>query len=106
MKSNMLKGLLTAAVASSALLAGSSGAYAYKLAGFSGLASDAYWISLMCGGTKAAAAGGSSIDWYAVKTGNDAAGATANFEAIKVQNQMASSSRNRAPNRRPAMSKA
>jgi ribose transport system substrate-binding protein len=63
---------------------GASQAYAYHLAGTSGLASDAYWISLMCGGTKAAEAEGSTIDWYAVKNGSDAAEAIANYEALKV----------------------
>ena len=58
-------------------------AEAYQLAGTSGLASDAYWISLMCGGTKAAEAAGSKIDWYAVKNGSDAAEAAATFEALK-----------------------
>ena len=38
----------------------------------------------MCGGTKAAEAAGSKIDWYAVKNGSDAAEATANYEALKV----------------------
>jgi ribose transport system substrate-binding protein len=61
-------------------------AEAYQLAGTSGLASDAYWISLMCGGTKAAEAAGSKIDWYAVKNGSDAAEAAANFEALKIAN--------------------
>lgn len=57
---------------------------AYELAGFAGLASDAYWISLMCGGTKAAEAAGSTIEWYPVKSGNDAAEANAIYEAMKV----------------------
>lgn len=61
-----------------------SAAQAYQLAGTSGLASDAYWISLMCGGTKAAKTAGSKIDWYAVKNGSDAAEANANYEALKV----------------------
>jgi ribose transport system substrate-binding protein len=74
-----------ALVASTFLIGNLSSAKAdYKLAGFSGLASDAYWISLMCGGTKTAAKAGSTIDWYSVTKGNDANEALANFEALKV----------------------
>lgn len=73
--------LVLAALASTMLM---SNAHAYDLAGTAGLASDAYWISLMCGGTKQAKAMGHSIEWYAVKDGKDAAEANANFEALKV----------------------
>ena len=77
--------LVTALTISTGSLAlSTSGASAYHLAGTSGLASDPYWISLMCGGTKAAEAAGSTIDWYAVKNGSDAAEAIANYEALKV----------------------
>jgi ribose transport system substrate-binding protein len=83
-KAKRLQFLATALTLSTSLGLGASGAYAYQLAGTSGLASDAYWISLMCGGTKAAEAAGSKIDWYAVKNGSDAAEAMANYEALKV----------------------
>ena len=82
--SKTLNSLAAALTLSTFLAAGSSPAQAYNLAGTSGLASDAYWITLMCGGTQAAKAAGSKIDWYAVKNGSDAAEATANFEALKV----------------------
>jgi len=85
-----LPGLVAAVAVSAVMAVGGAGrvhaAGPHKLAGFAGLASDAYWISLMCGGTKAARAAGSTIEWYAVKASNDAAEANANFEAIKVSN--------------------
>jgi ribose transport system substrate-binding protein len=85
MKRNVLNRSFPVLLTLSAVLAvGSSEARAYTFAGSAGLASDAYWISLMCGGTKAAEAAGSKIDWYAVKNGSDAAEAVANYEAIKV----------------------
>jgi hypothetical protein len=65
-------------ISTGALALSTSGVSAHHLAGTSGLASDSYWISLMCGGTKAAEAAGSTIDWYAVKNGSDAAEAIAN----------------------------
>lgn len=37
----------------------------FKLAGSAGLGSDPFWITLMCGGTQAAAAAGSTITWHA-----------------------------------------
>jgi len=80
------RGLAAALTLFVTLATGTHCAQAYQLAGTSGLASDAYWISLMCGGTKAAEAGGSKIDWYAVKNGSDAAEATANYEALKIAN--------------------
>ena len=84
--SSSLNRMLIAGVATSLLTLGAnvSIAQAHQLAGTSGLASDAYWISLMCGGTKAAKAAGSKLDWYAVKNGSDAAEANANYEALKV----------------------
>jgi ribose transport system substrate-binding protein len=85
MKTTKIKRSVPVVLTLAALLAaGTSAAKAYNLAGSAGLASDAYWISLMCGGTKGAEAAGSKIDWYAVKNGADAAEAVANYEAIKV----------------------
>jgi ribose transport system substrate-binding protein len=83
-KTKPLQYFLAAFTLSPMLAMGATAAKAYQLAGTSGLASDAYWISLMCGGTKAAEAAGSKIDWYAVKNGSDAAEATANYEALKI----------------------
>jgi len=83
-KTRSLQHFATTLILSTTLAAGSTTAMAYQIAGTSGLASDAYWISLMCGGTKAAEAAGSKIDWYAVKNGSDAAEATANYEALKI----------------------
>lgn len=80
--------LLATIAVSTAMIAGTAvnTTQAYELAGFAGIASDAYWISLMCGGTKAAKAAGSNIEWYAVKVSNDAAEANAIYEAMKVAN--------------------
>lgn len=61
-------------------------ASAYTLVGTAGLASDAFWISLMCGGTKAAEAAGSRIDWYTVNNAADAAENMANYEALRIAN--------------------
>jgi ribose transport system substrate-binding protein len=44
---------------------------AYHLTGTAGLASDAFWISLQCGGTQQAAKEGSTIKWYASTSGTD-----------------------------------
>jgi ribose transport system substrate-binding protein len=46
-------------------------AKAYHLTGTAGLASDAFWISLQCGGTQQAAKQGSTIKWYASTSGTD-----------------------------------
>ena len=43
----------------------------YHLTGTAGLASDAFWISLQCGGTQQAAAEGATIKWYASTSGTD-----------------------------------
>jgi ribose transport system substrate-binding protein len=61
-------------------------AWSHNLVGAVGLASDPYWISLMCGGTKAAEAAGSRIDWYAVNNGSDAAENMASYEALRIAN--------------------
>lgn len=44
---------------------------AYHLTGTAGLASDAFWISLQCGGTQEAAKLGATIKWYASTSGTD-----------------------------------
>jgi len=55
-----------AATSATAPATGSTGAATgFKLAGTAGLASDPFWISLMCGGSQAAAAAGSTITWHA-----------------------------------------
>lgn len=48
-----------------------SGTKAYHLTGTAGLASDAFWISLQCGGTQEAAKLGATIKWYASTSGTD-----------------------------------
>jgi ribose transport system substrate-binding protein len=59
---------------SSAPAAGTSSAAqttTYHLTGTAGLASDAFWISLQCGGTQEAAKLGATIKWYASTSGTD-----------------------------------
>lgn len=48
----------------------------FKLAGNAGLTSDPFWISATCGGTKAAAANGSTITWKGFSTNTTAADST------------------------------
>jgi len=57
----------SASAPASTSAAASSGAATtrFKLAGDAGLASDPFWITLMCGGTQAAQAAGSTITWHA-----------------------------------------
>jgi ribose transport system substrate-binding protein len=43
----------------------------YHLTGTAGLANDAFWISLQCGGTQEAAKEGATIKWYASTSGTD-----------------------------------
>jgi ribose transport system permease protein len=52
----------TAGSSSSTAAAGTT--TGFKLAGSAGLGSDPFWITLMCGGTQAAAAAGSTITWH------------------------------------------
>lgn len=86
MRQHRIEHRVAALLASTAIAGwlGMASAHAYTLAGTAGLASDAYWISLMCGGTKEAKTLGSKIDWYAVKTGGNATEAMANYEALKI----------------------
>lgn len=51
---------------------GSTTGKSYTLAGTAGIASDAYWISLQCGGTTAAKAAGSTITWHATTSSDNA----------------------------------
>jgi ribose transport system substrate-binding protein len=44
---------------------------AYHLTGTAGLPSDAFWVSLQCGGTQQARKMGSTIKWYASTSGTD-----------------------------------
>lgn len=54
----------------------------YQLAGTAGLANDAFWITFMCGGTAAAEAVGSTIDWFPLASSSDASVVLANRSAL------------------------
>ena len=77
---------LALGAAASALFAAGPlpGAQAYELAGSAGLASDAYWISLMCAANKAAESAGSTIEWYSLRSGTDNTEFQANLDALKI----------------------
>lgn len=82
-------GLLLAACSSSGSGGSSSssgGAKAYHLTGTAGLASDAFWISLQCGGTQQAAKEGSTIKWYASTSGTDSGIIAQTVQAAQLGN--------------------
>ena len=58
----------------------------YELQGTAGLANDAFWVSLMCGGTAAAKAAGSTIEWKSTPTAGDAATEQGNMDAVALAN--------------------
>jgi ribose transport system substrate-binding protein len=67
-------GIALAACSSSGTASGGNStakATTYHLTGTAGLASDAFWISLQCGGTQQAAKEGATIKWYASTSGTD-----------------------------------
>lgn len=56
----------------------------YVLAGTAGASSDAFFASVMCGGTKEAKAEGSTITWKPATTDGDAQSDQADFDAAKL----------------------
>ena len=58
----------------------------YHLTGTAGLASDAFWISLQCGGTQEAAKLGATIKWYASTSGTDSGIIAQTVEAAQLGN--------------------
>jgi ribose transport system substrate-binding protein len=56
----------------------------YHLTGTAGLASDAFWISLQCGGTQEAAKLGATIKWYASTSGTDSGIIAQTVEAAQL----------------------
>ncbi|MGD0245201.1 MAG: substrate-binding domain-containing protein [Streptosporangiaceae bacterium] len=58
----------------------------YHLTGTAGLASDAFWISLQCGGTQAAAKLGATIKWYASTSGTDSGIIAQTVQAAQLSN--------------------
>jgi ribose transport system substrate-binding protein len=58
----------------------------YHLTGTAGLASDAFWISLQCGGTQQAAKEGATIKWYASTSGTDSGIIAQTVQAAQLGN--------------------
>jgi ribose transport system substrate-binding protein len=58
----------------------------YHLTGTAGLASDAFWISLQCGGTQEAAKLGATIKWYASTSGTDSGIIAQTVQAAQLGN--------------------
>jgi ribose transport system substrate-binding protein len=58
----------------------------YHLTGTAGLASDAFWISLQCGGTQEAAKLGATIKWYASTSGTDSGIIAQTIQAAQLGN--------------------